>query len=144
MLSYNQEKLIIIEKMLKEILVNNQISFAESSKPSDVISALQSAELEISRIRGRRKAFQDSDIFFDPAWDILLELFVANAREAKLSVSAVGLGSGLAQATVIRWISLLASHGLVKRVDDAMDRRRSWIYLTNKSNKIMSNYLLSG
>src|SRR5437899_12878981 len=61
------------------------------------------------RARTRRKQFFKASLFSDPAWDILLDLFAAEQEGRRVTVSVVGLGSGIPQTTALRWINALES-----------------------------------
>ena len=142
MISYNRDKLVALENILQEILIldGEYVPRIQCGHLGD--NHLSAARSEIASRRGRRKTFAGMEVFSDPAWDILLELFVADVIDVRLSVTAVGLDVGVAPTTVIRWISVLEGYGLVKRVCDLADKRRSWICMTNKSRSIMGKYFL--
>lgn len=66
------------------------------------------------RMRDRRKAIFGSDLFQDPAWEIILFLGLdANIDGANLETIAVE--SGLSAETTRRWLAILADRGHVKR-----------------------------
>lgn len=65
----------------------------------------------ILEIRRRRSAAFGSDLFSDPAWDILLELLAAELgrREVRLSdLTSIGRPS-----TIARWVAALEQRGLI-------------------------------
>jgi len=134
------DKLFALGILVKEILLENDLVLESRRESETYQTFLCEARMEVARRRGRRSIFEISDIFADPAWDILLELFIADATNSKLSVTAVGLESGVAMATVIRWISILENHGLVRRTADLSDKRRIWVSMSNKGRNIMRRY----
>lgn len=69
-------------------------------------------------------------LFGDPAWDILLDLFVSHHDRTRLSVSAVCIGVNGCAATVLRYLAILQHEGLVARIRDESDGRRSYVELT--------------
>lgn len=73
------------------------------------------------------------DLFSDPAWDLLLELYVARLGRKRLSSSAIGLDAGIAQSTALRWLTYLVSLGLVERTQDPADKRRQWVALSERA-----------
>ena len=82
-------------------------------------------------LRRRREGFFAAGLFSDPAWDMLLDLFVSGGERRRLSVSAVCIGSGCASATALRYVGLLEGGGWISRSPDETDRRRDYIELTD-------------
>ncbi|WP_267397235.1 MULTISPECIES: hypothetical protein [unclassified Sphingomonas] len=66
----------------------------------------------------------------DPAWKMLLDLYISNAEGRLISVSDACVGSGTNSATALRYLSLLEGSRLVTRNADALDRRRFYVSLT--------------
>jgi DNA-binding MarR family transcriptional regulator len=102
-------------------------------QPSRLVRAVQAA-------RRRRAALFDEDMFSDPAWDILLELYALQLEQRRASVSAVYSASSVPGSTAVRWISKLEKDGLVKRVEDLLDARRNWIELTAEGHGRMRRF----
>lgn len=65
----------------------------------------------------------------EPAWDMLLTLFVAQAEGRHLPVSALCLATPVPVTTAHRWILVLTGSGLAVRIGDPEDGRRSYVYL---------------
>ena len=95
----------------------------DTSRPQRLVRAVQAA-------RRRRVALFDADLFSDPAWDILLELYALHLEQQRASVSGLYLASSVPGSTALRWVAKLERDGLVVRTDDSLDARRSWIKLT--------------
>jgi hypothetical protein len=93
------------------------------------------------RRRRARAEFFDSGLFSEPAWDILLDLFVAAIDGIRVSITSACIASSCAPTTALRWISVLESQGLVVRSGDPRDQRRSWLTLTEKGHQRMCSYL---
>ncbi|HEY8591369.1 MAG TPA: hypothetical protein VIL42_00720 [Sphingomicrobium sp.] len=72
--------------------------------------------------RARREIFGEN-LFSDPAWDILLELF--GAELARRSMSATELATTIQAPLAItkRWIALLVERGLIEPADIGDDDR---------------------
>lgn len=94
----------------------------------------------IIRQRQLRARFFDGDLFADPAWDILLDLTAAQAEHARVSVTSLCIASGVPPTTALRWISQMVEAGLLKRIEDEVDRRRAFITLTDKAADAMARY----
>ena len=95
---------------------------------------------QIIRQRRLRSDFLGGDWFADPAWDILLDLTAAAAENKRVSVSSLCHASGVPPTTALRWISQMVDAGLLVRVDDPVDRRRSFIELSDVATRKMARY----
>lgn len=95
----------------------------------------------ILRSRRRRDTMFGDDLFGEPAWDLLLELYAADIRQYKMSISAACSASAVPQSTALRWIAKLENDGWVKRESDPLDGRRYWLFLTPKGVSTMRSYL---
>ena len=76
--------------------------------------------------RGREEVF-GKNLFSDPAWDILLELYAAHLGRRTISITELAAEIGLPQSTVSRWVDVLAENGIV----DAPCTPREAINLTD-------------
>jgi DNA-binding MarR family transcriptional regulator len=98
---------------------------------------------EILRSRRRRENLFGCDLFGEPAWDILLELFLAELVQRNVSVSDACYASAVPHTTALRWVGKLEQDGWVKRISDPHDGRRSWLQLTDQSSDKMRRLLNS-
>lgn len=100
---------------------------------------------EACRIYGDRKArsdhFGNSDIFGEPAWDILLDVYIHQFQNEEVSVKSACIGSGAPATTALRWLSLLERQGLICSTEDPIDQRRRFIRLTAEGYESMTRYL---
>lgn len=90
--------------------------------------------------RQARARFFDSDLFADPAWDMLLDLTAAYTEQDRVSVTSLCIASGVPATTALRWIRQMTDSGLFERVDDSNDRRRAFIVLSEESVDAMARY----
>ena len=90
--------------------------------------------------RRTRTQFFSSDLFADPAWDMLLELLVAELTGQRVTISSLCTASNVPTTTALRWIKTLEQHGLVKRRADPLDARRYFIALTNHAELALKQY----
>lgn len=88
---------------------------------------------QLRRIRMRRNELLGAPLFRDPAWDMLLELYVAHDQGRDLSVSSVCYASGVAPTTALRHLQRLEEHGLIEREGDRGDNRRLFVRLTARA-----------
>jgi len=90
--------------------------------------------------RRARELVLDPKLFADPAWDILLEAYVADLMQTRLSITSLCFGAGVPLTTALRWLRKLEEKGWLERKTDPMDARRTWIELTGKGSARMSQY----
>lgn len=81
-----------------------------------------------------------AELFSDPAWDMLLDLYLASLEDRRLSVTDACVGSIAPQTTALRWLDALCACSLVRRVADEADRRRTFVELTPKGEALMNSY----
>ncbi len=93
---------------------------------------------DIRRTRGT--IFGDPDLFGEPAWDILLDLYVAHSDGKAVSVSSACIGSAAPPTTGLRWLGVLAQQEFVVREQDPEDQRRVLVRLTEHGLTAMDRY----
>jgi DNA-binding MarR family transcriptional regulator len=91
--------------------------------------------------RGARQRFFSDDLFADPAWDILLELYALHCEQRRTSVSKLTIAAGIPGTTALRWLEKLSTEGLIVRREDHLDARRVWIDLSDAGLVAMESYL---
>ncbi len=90
--------------------------------------------------RKRDSLFGNPDLFGEPAWDILLDLFIAQGEGKRVSVSSACIGSAAPPTTGLRWLGVLAEQGLVVRENDPDDHRRVLVRLTPAGTAAMERF----
>jgi hypothetical protein len=106
------------------------------------MTAVERAEALYELRRVREVFFGDNaDLFCEPAWDMLLDIFIGQERGRRLSVSDTCMGSGVPTTTALRWISVLEGRGLIEKVRDPHDARRSFVCLTPQGYDTLRLYL---
>lgn len=90
------------------------------------------------RLRDRHFAVQ---LFEDPAWDIILDLFAARLERAQVSVSSLCIAAAVAPTTALRWIQKLSDAGLLEREPDPFDKRRAFMKLSPEAVSSMTRYV---
>jgi hypothetical protein len=91
--------------------------------------------------RQQRNRYFDPVLFSNPAWDLLLNLYVAAAEERALGVLDCCAGSTVPQAVALRWLSFLKDKGMVVELPDTMHSRRTLVRLSDEAQSTMSSYL---
>ena len=92
------------------------------------------------KLRRKRDRFFGGDLFADPAWDILLELYAAELGQYRISVGSLCDGAAVPATTALRWITLLEKRGLIARRADPSDARRLFVSLSPNALETMNAY----
>lgn len=93
--------------------------------------------------RKRDAVVNHKTLFGEPAWDILLDLFIADSRGVDIQVSSVCLDAGVPSTTILRWIARLEREALVYRIADSGDARRRYVRLTDQGKDMMHAVLIA-
>lgn len=91
--------------------------------------------------RARRLQYFDGHLFSDPAWDIMLDLFVAEIEMREVPVTNLCFTSNVPDTTVLRWIKTLCAEGLLVRHKDRVDKRRVLVQLARPASDAMRRYV---
>lgn len=102
---------------------------------------LASLAAAIYRMRQHRQTYFGSELFVEPAWDMVLDLFINKVRGARVSTTSLCLAAGVPHATGIRWIRTLREHGLLRRYRAPDDARLMLIEITPKGYQLMRQCL---
>ena len=73
--------------------------------------------------RRARDELLGEDLFSDPAWDLLLHLYVESAAGKQVAISGLCSAAKVRPTTGLRWINLLVDAGLLEKSDDPEDAR---------------------
>lgn len=87
-----------------------------------------------------RDSLFGAQLFGEPSWDILLDLFIAERRGKKLPVTTVCIGAQVPSTTALRYIGLLVECGFVQREFDPRDSRRIFLRLSPLGLKRMTSF----
>lgn len=97
--------------------------------------------LELKNRRARTNFLPD-DFFGEPAWQMMLELYVSHYREEQSTVTNLCIVSDEPQTTALRWIEILVSQGFVSRSNSKYDKRLKLLSLTAKAIDRLDRYFL--
>ena len=85
--------------------------------------------------------FFPGELFHEPAWDMLLALYVADEDGRTMNVKTLVSSANAPVTTSQRWIDHLHKLKLVDRVIDPIDRRRIEISLSESGRHAILDYL---
>ena len=88
-----------------------------------------------------RSAQFDPSLFGEPAWDMLLDLFIQKVDGKRVSTGSLCLGANVPHSTGLRYIAHLEDSGLVFRSTPADDKRVMIVDYTEEGYSRMRQYL---
>jgi len=97
----------------------------------------------IAERRVERYQYLPAEMFGEPAWDMLLDLYLASGDGKSISVSSACIASRAPATTALRWLRRMEQLGLVARVNDDNDRRRVYVTITDAAKRALTDWLLS-
>lgn len=104
-------------------------------------AAIKAARRAWQARRERERIFGPS-LVADPAWDILLTLFLGHADRREVTVFSVCSATAVAEWTVLRWITNLVEAKLVTRQSGGRDARSISLMLTKRGMSLMCEYFI--
>ncbi len=139
--SRDQENSILEERAASHR--NGEVNFRlEDTSLRRAAYAQQARQIYTNR-RKRCSIFGNTELFGEPGWDILLDLYIAHSENKQVSVSSACIGSAAPPTTGLRWLGVLAEADLVLREHDPADQRRVLVRLTDKGLSTMDEYFAS-
>jgi DNA-binding MarR family transcriptional regulator len=112
---------------------------APSPEQQEVLRA--DAAREQFRRHLRRRLF-DPHLFGEPAWDILLALYVIDNVERRLSIAQLTTITHVPLTTALRWLAHLEEQDLVSRAVAPSDQRMVLIELTDAGRRSIDSYFI--
>lgn len=103
--------------------------------------ALLAFARETYSLRRRRDRHLPGDLFGEPTWDILLDLYVATREGRPVPTTSACIGANVPPTTALRWLRILEARGLVEREDDGRDGRRTFVRLSARGLAAMDDWL---
>ena len=119
-----------------------RLDFLADPMASPAIPAIDSSEVRtMLRLRRMRNNYFSSELFADPAWDMLLDLTAAQLEGEKVAVSSLCIAAAVPATTALRWIKTMCDAKLFERHADPLDGRRIFIALSPGASHAMLTYL---
>jgi DNA-binding MarR family transcriptional regulator len=121
---------------LLELLLGEEPA-GESAKELDL---LRLAEAILEDRRRRAEIFNPA-MFGEPAWELLLTLFVMDRGGPRLTIGRLAQYARTKLTTALRWLDYLEDQNLIKREQHPNDARTAFIELTDKARDTIRLYL---
>lgn len=140
-----------LRKVVEELAERLAQLEALAAKPNEVPPARDVSDETLARIartiyraRQRREKFFPGDLFAEPAWDMLLDLFISKAQGKRVLTTSLCIAANVPQTTGLRWIAQLEQYQLVRRFSAPDDARIKLIELTPEGYRLMRRYVAEG
>lgn len=105
--------------------------------------ALANARRSVRRRLLRRQLVGADALFGEPAWDMLVELFIASCEGETVPTGALGIGSGLSSSSAQRLVQRLVDARLAVRAPDPDDARRHFVTLSPEIEHRLTAYFIA-
>jgi DNA-binding MarR family transcriptional regulator len=120
---------------LLELLRTRRNGPNESSREN----LLSVARFSLETRQGREEHFSPA-MFGEPAWDLLLALYVTQADTPASAVSSLAKSAGIAITTAFRWIDYLEEKRLIQRQRSSDDGRALTVALSEDGRARLEGY----
>ena len=102
------------------------------------------AEIAAREYRSRRSRDRhfDRKLFGEPAWDIMIDLFIQQSSGKTVSVTSAAIASQVPVTTALRHLAALQKAGLVERMRSAADARVRLLRLTREGYVRIGSWLM--
>lgn len=119
---------------------------SESGDPFADVRPLPSAQLlaearRLAKARRVRDRVFDRTMFLNPAWNILVELFIAAEEGRSVTIKSACVAAGVPQSTALRHIAHLIEMRLTIRAQHPSDARSAYLKLTERGRSGMVAFL---
>lgn len=95
----------------------------------------------IYRSRQMRSRYFEGSLLGDPAWDMLLDLFISKIQGRRVSTSSLCLAAHVPQATGLRWIDQLRRGGLLQQAPAHDDARVKLVEISSEGFRRMRAFI---
>ncbi|WOE76140.1 hypothetical protein [Alterisphingorhabdus coralli] len=111
----------------------------QDSKPKSPLEVEPLVRAHLAARNVRDEIFQ-KDLFGEPSWNILLDLYSAHHAGKAISITSACIASGAPPTTALRHISALQNEGYIERIEDTSDKRVVYIHMTHKGIEVIEKW----
>jgi len=94
----------------------------------------------ILKLRTSRRRIFDAELFGEPAWDMLLQLYDAQLRGRTHCIADLCAASGIPPSAALRWIQCLVDGNWISKRCDPCDRQHVIVSLSPKGADAMQRF----
>lgn len=101
---------------------------------------LLNARKHYQSLRYRNQFFGNPELFGDPGWDMLVDLFIAIEEGRRLTAAELCAEAGVPLSTAYRWLTLMESRGLVVRSLSENNLQQSTVIISAQAREDMKRF----
>ncbi|MFL6846319.1 MAG: hypothetical protein ACJ8ER_15740 [Allosphingosinicella sp.] len=109
------------------------------------LTDVPAAAVEEARRHFRLRRMRDQQfgpaLFGEPAWDLLLDLYIAASDPRLVSVMSASMAASVSTQDTARWLVILEEQGLVERFNSGADASRAIVSLSQTAFDQMTRLL---
>jgi DNA-binding MarR family transcriptional regulator len=142
-----EDELRVLVEALSRRVNNLEVQCGADMLPRELTftdEKLATIASSIYRARRRRTKLFDKNMFSEPAWDMLLDLFINGVRGLRVSSTSLCHAADVPVPTGLRWIILLENKGLLRRQPGPHDGRVAFLEISDRGTELMRKYVLDG
>jgi CheY-like chemotaxis protein len=113
---------------------------AKATEEGGPVARKRAALSELKTMRRLRSQYFPAELFSDPCWEMVLDLYDAALVGAEVTVTSLGAASGVPQTTALRRMETLQAHQLIVRAEDKADKRRTIIKLSDAGMNAVESF----
>lgn len=102
--------------------------------------ALRNAEMIQQLGIERKRLLGNADLFGDPAWDVLVELFIHQCRGQAMPVSSLCASAHIPRSSALKLIQRMCDAGVLERSLDIFDGRRRLVTIAPEIAEGLRDY----
>jgi DNA repair protein RadC len=106
--------------------------------------ALENAKATLRRRMLREQLFGAPELFGDPAWEMLIDIFIHECEGNPLPVSSLCVTPSIPMSSALRLCQKLCDAGIINRTPDPSDGRRSFVSLAPETAHRIRAYFEEG
>jgi DNA-binding MarR family transcriptional regulator len=132
-----------VEPVEAQVRADLRLGSGERKAASDLDSAalVSLARKEFEGRKARLRYFSKS-MFGEPAWDILIALYMTDVAGPRQTVGRITQMANAPPTSALRWLAYLERDKLIVREPHPTDRRVTFVELTDRGRTAIKNYLL--
>lgn len=120
--------------------VSQLVALLSESKPASGPETGVAAAFarQLHKERRLRASYFAADLFGEPAWDMLLDLFASDEEAKPISITSACHGAGAPPSTALRYLNAMLELGLIVKHPAPQDRRTTYVTLSEAARDRMA------
>lgn len=131
---------LLLEQVRKALAEDGEETWGGGAPAPASESSYRDAVKSLLLVRKTLERYVHADLFSDPCWDMLLELYSASLDGKQAYLTGLCFAAGVPLTTATRRLEDLVSAGLVSKSFDPVDRRRVIVNLTPEGRSRLERF----